>query len=848
MSVRPIAITVSQPAGCAFERYREPVSCGIAYARGVATAEMPWGLFDRDGVRIPVQTSVLDRWSDGTVRWMLVEFQGNVALDGARIYTLEPADRAEPPTDLLTADQDGKALIVETGVATFNLPLGAPGFMQSAHVDGRPILRSTSITAEDAAGTRSEFKVSRGRVADRGPLRLTVELDGTFIGPAGQQWLVGALRLSFYAGLGSISAEFSVTNPRSARHPGGTWDLGDPGSALIRELSIEVVRSATTPGSIRGSLETGERMVPASKRFSVYQDSSGGVNWQHYNHVNREGRVPTTFCGFRAERDTERIEGLRATPVIAIGEGAEQVTTVLPRFWQMCPKAISADEHRLVLGMFPRDYGDLHELQGGERTTLRFGLCFGGDAVSEAPLAWMRSPLNVTADPSAYQDAGAWAKVLAGSPSAMADYETLIDAAVSADDTFAHRREVIDEYGWRNFGDLYADHEAVKQPLVSHYNNQYDALAGFLTRYLQAADVRWWNLADDLALHVADIDTYHSSRDRAAYSGGHFWHTQHYQPAGTATHRAYSRRSDSSGGGPSAEHNYTSGLMLHYFLTGAERSRAAVIQLADWVLAMEDGSTTIFRWIDSGDTGFASSTRSPDFHGPGRGAGNSINALLDAHRLTSDARYLEKAEALVARCVHPDDNPDAVELLDIENRWSYTVFLQVLGKYLEYRADRGWYDAKFEYARLVLVNYAKWMCAKEQPYLDRVGQLEFPTETWAAQDIRKAAVFEWAAAYSTNASDRTTFLDRAASFFGYATGYLVQAPTGRLTRPIVLLLAYGFQRPTRSMSVAAVAAIVRTPLPRVTFVPQRRRALRRVVMAAAALSVASLIAMAWFVR
>ena len=191
---------------------------------------------------------------------------------------------------------------------------------------------------------------------------------------------------------------------------------------------------------------------------------------------------------------------------------------------------------------------------------------------------------------------------------------------------------------------MYADHEnpTRRDVFVSHYNNQYDAVAGFLTRFLQTADRRWWMLGNDLAAHVVNIDLYHTQRDRAAYNGGFFWHTQHYQTAGTATHRSYSRLTGSAGGGPSSEHNYTTGLMLHYFLTGSEQSRAAVVQLADWVIDMDDGFKSRFRWIDRRDTGNASCTRSTDFHGPGRGAGNSINALLDAHRLTQDARYFPK--------------------------------------------------------------------------------------------------------------------------------------------------------------------------------------------------------------
>jgi hypothetical protein len=57
-------------------------------------------------------------------------------------------------------------------------------------------------------------------------------------------------------------------------------------------------------------------------------------------------------------------------------------------------------------------------------------------------------------------------------------------------------------------------------------------------------------------------------------------------------------------------------------------------------------------------------------------------------------------------------------------------------------------------------------------------------------------------------------------------------PTARLTRPIVLLLAYGFQRPV--LESRATAARPRADLRRaVPFVPLKRRVLRKVYLAAA---------------
>jgi hypothetical protein len=828
-----------------FERHGEPVSIGVACPRGAVKLAERWGLTDQHGRRVMVQTTALDRWSDDSVRWLLVEFHADIAPGTTGRYALAPDSTAVVDAPLVTVEDAGEFLHVSTSTATFTVPRSGPGFLSSATVGKAALLQATAITAEDDNGARHEFTTRRATVERAGPLRAVVRLDGNFTTTDGRHWLDGVVRLSFFGGLGTVMVDVQVANPRAARHPGGLWDLGDAGSVRFRDLSINISASSDSPTDVWGSVDHSNRMARAGKRFSVYQDSSGGANWHHPNHVNRDNRITTSFQGFRATRDDGVLEGLRATPIASVGGGDSRVSVAFPRFWQIFPKSIAAEPGRCIVGMFPRLYGDLHELQGGERSSLTFAVCFGKDTVSAEPLTWVRAPLSVSVDALSYRQAETWAPMAVGSQPSIVGYDSLINVAIDGTDTFEHRREVIDEYGWRNFGDLYADHENpnADEAFVSHYNNQYDALAGFLTRFMQTADRRWWLLANDLAAHVTNIDLYHTQRDRAAYNGGHFWHTEHYRTASTATHRAYSRRSGSLGGGPYSEHNYSSGLMLHHFLTGCERSRAAVIQLANWVIDMDDGGKSRFRWIDRRDTGYASGTKSADFHGPGRGAGNSINALLDAHRLTHDHRYLEKAEALIARCVHPDDDIESLALLDIENRWSYTVFLQVLGKYLEHKIERGETDARFEYARQVLINYAVWMAAHERPYLETPEKLEFPTETWAAQDLRKSAVFEFAARYSVESERRSTFLVCAARFVDRSIAYLLDSPTARRTRPIVLLLAYGFQRPLRE------SPLIRSdqqPVwhPKVQFIPQRRRVVRRLALAGAGASAAALILIA----
>jgi hypothetical protein len=841
MTLRPIVMTVAaDPALPAFERRGEPVAIGVAYPRGAVSRSARWALTDQRGHNTPVQATVLDRWGDGSVRWLLIEFQADVDAEAPNFYALAPDDTPEGSAGGISIEHAGETLRVWTGAAAIDVPRSGSAFVAAADVGGRPLLESTSIVAEDKNGSTYHLSIQRTIVERAGALRAVIRVEGQLVDATDRRWLDATMRLHFFAGLATVKAELSVTNPRAARHPGGTWDLGDPGSVLIRDLSIAIVPAKAGDADVWGSLDASDHMEPAGSRFAVHQESSGGQHWRHVTHLTRDDTVAARFRGFRAVRDGREVEGLRATPLASIGSGDTRVSVAVPRFWEIFPKAIEADARHCALAMFPRSSGDLHELQGGERSTLNFAVCFGRDTVAAEPLAWIRSPLRVSATPIAYRQAGAWSPLSAGTAGAAAGYDALVNTAILGPESFVERREAIDEYGWRNFGDLYADHEGA---LVSHYNNQYDAVAGFVTRYLQTGDHRWWSLADDLAGHVTDIDLYHTTRDRAAYNGGYFWHTQHYQPAGTATHRAYSKRSGSSGGGPCSEHNYTTGLMLHHFLTGSERSRSAVLQLANWVIDMDDGRKSRFRWIDRRDTGLASVTRSPDFHGPGRGAGNSINALLDAHRLTGEPRYLDKADALIARCAHPDDDPAAIDPLDAENRWSYTVFLQALGKYLEHRADRALVDAKFEYARTVLLKWAIWMAANERPYLETPEKLEFPTETWAAQDIRKAAVFEFAARYATDEGTRAWFLSRADRFVDYAVNALIASPTGTLTRPLVLLLAYGFQRPM-SGGMETQSVVSPQPFERQQFTPLRQRLKKRLALAGAGVSAVAVLLIA----
>src|SRR5215211_5139137 len=75
-----VPLLVSRPsasaaAGAAHDgAYGEPIRVGLPIARGAYDGRAPLVVAGADGLAIATQTLILDRWSDGSVRWLLVDF------------------------------------------------------------------------------------------------------------------------------------------------------------------------------------------------------------------------------------------------------------------------------------------------------------------------------------------------------------------------------------------------------------------------------------------------------------------------------------------------------------------------------------------------------------------------------------------------------------------------------------------------------------------------------------------------------------------------------------------------------------------------------------------------------
>ncbi len=465
----------------------------------------------------------------------------------------------------------------------------------------------------------------------------------------------------------------------------------------------------------------------------------------------------------------------------------------MEKFWQNFPSSMGCGSGTMRLGLFPSISGVPYELRGGEQKTHTVwpSLSEQGD-----PLNWVHKPIVAILDSK-------WFAKSRSLPVCTTDandgpIKELIQSGLEHENNFFSEHETINEYGWRNFGDLYADHETWRHTgselFPSHYNNQYDPIYGLLRQFLLSGDSRWFELADDLARHVIDI--YHTEEDKAEYNNGLFWHTNHYLKAYTATHRTCSKHQATdlepheslNGGGLGGQHCYTSGLTLYYLLTGDTTAKSAVLKLANWITQIFDGSNTCLELLLFIKNRHRQGIKN-QFTGMypfDRGTGNLVIALVDAFQLTQDKNHLHQIENIIKNTIHPNDDIEKHGLSNIEECWFYIVFLQAVYRHLNIKEEIGNLDTNFYYTRNSLLYYADWMLLNEQPYLEKPEKLEFVNDTWAVQDLRKSQVFAAAYYYSNNSNIR--YLDKAKYFQNYVVDVLKNSDQLSYTRIQVLLL------------------------------------------------------------
>src|SRR5262245_51283537 len=187
-----IMVTVADPAGV--RRSGWPVTSGVPLARGALRDLRAVALFSADGREVPLQVDALSRWPDGSVRWLLLDFQVDLKVGEKQPFTLRygPGTRRTAVEKPVTVSEEGRAVAINTGPLRLRLSPTAFRLLGGVWLDTNGDSRFSpdeQVTGSDGAGiflTAPDGKVFQAdrapamlTIEDGGPLRASVRIEGT---------------------------------------------------------------------------------------------------------------------------------------------------------------------------------------------------------------------------------------------------------------------------------------------------------------------------------------------------------------------------------------------------------------------------------------------------------------------------------------------------------------------------------------------------------------------------------------------------------------------------------------------------------------------------------------------
>jgi hypothetical protein len=576
-----VPLAVDETAGVT--RRQAPATASVPLPRGRVRAPDALWLAAPDGQPVVVQAEALERWSDGSVRWLLLDFLADVPAGGHRTYTLRAGKAPRSATGPRLSVRDARAAPrLDAGPVQLVLAAPGPGALGDV-VRGqyrRPIELAPVVLDGGPGGAPVREHVV---VTSAGPVRGEVLVRGRY--PDG---LAFEVRAAAFAGQPFVRLRHTLTN------------LGDPHYARIRALPIAL------PGPVARAAVG----VDAGSRVFVPLD--------HSHELRHADATPALLDGEPAGR---RAEGwARAT------DGDVLLTLVAPTFWQEYPKAFRLARERLALDLFAADGAPVAFGTGAAKThELWIALEGADDATAPADLAAaFGSPLVALPPPAWIVETRALRDAIGPATPGARDFLARLSTAYGryrdrvrterwdegppvpcSERKTEHPR--VGLYGALNWGDWqFPGYRSDARGCDGWGNLEYDLPAVLALAWAATGSRSFFDGLVPAARHYRDVDVVHHWPGRPEWVGFNHPHK--------ANHFALEARETVDLG-----HTWTEGLIDFHRLTGETRALQAARGIADALVP------------------FVGRAKNP------RQFGWPMLALTAVHEATGERRYLDAA-------------------------------------------------------------------------------------------------------------------------------------------------------------------------------------------------------------
>jgi len=475
LSVGQMSISVRNISGVQSLR---PVTGGVPLARGFAPEGVYFELHDEDGKALPLQTSILSRWKDGSARWVLLDFQAEPSPNTTERFRLSWGQQlmAVKPEFPVQVNRQGKPVISTHTVVV------SPAEDALLRICERVDL---GLIMTDGEGWKCEAIVESVDVQTEGEIRSTLLLRGAFRDPDRKRVFGFRMLASVFSALSKVYIEPQL--------------LIDSDSGVvhhIRELKFQIRTGATVRSTTMGGTAQWSGTPTSKVRLFQFDD-------QDYR---LEGALGS---------------GSKAPGWAEIDDGKGTIAIALRDFWQQWPKSIDIDPEGLAIGLFPKfekgtyDHmkpwykyqylfkDNCYRLRTGQAPRWRIWLDFSGDGPSLVRAA--NAPLVLSAEPAQAVASGTWGNIAPAAVPGMKRYDDWAENLF--DNGYCRSIEVQRDYGQMNWGDWFGERRC------NWGNHEYDTAKHVLVQFARTGDAKYFYAGDTAARHTSEVDVIHFVND-----------------------------------------------------------------------------------------------------------------------------------------------------------------------------------------------------------------------------------------------------------------------------------------------------------------------------------------------
>ena len=641
--------------------------------------------------------------SSKAIKWVLLDFQADVPANGTSVYYLKNGNMGNAQNTNLSLQQDNDKITVSTGKAKFEINKNYFNMFDYIWIDKNndsqiddAIVSSPNeggVILTDRNGTKYYTTLEAPEqieIEEQGPMRTVLKVRGVFKAEDGsyfappvhnsedypnfdqpylKSFVYYNVRIHFYNNKDYVKVFFTLenngangrTNPEQFYAP----------VQIVYFDSLNLIIKQNSANQINITSEDYSAQLSSSDDFTLYQD------WKENLTDSISSTLDPVFNNgiyYTTKKNGQEISNGSTNPGwIDANSDSQGIGLSIRHFWQNFPKKITVSNSEIKIGLWPeegyfphcqqsddpdsiycgkagRDAG-VYLFDAGRHKTYEMFLRFypgNQDSKTQILSKSLENPLMALASSEWYTRTKALGMIgpsgFSSSDSeineAMERYDRLQTAMVYEEDSdnvwtilgikmisTPHWELPYQDmfFGWTNFGDL--------MWVGSTFSSlHYDWTHKMLLHYIRTGKRKLFDAGVEMAKHRYDIDQYYG--ERTSTGDHHLW-TNHFQ--------FYEMDGHGKGGRVSGpQHNWNSGIILYYLLTGDRKALEAA----------EDNTKGILNWYGEGGlfnaTKFGCTVEV-------RAEGWSMLNLINLYRVTGNPLYIETAKNIAKnRILHSE--------------------------------------------------------------------------------------------------------------------------------------------------------------------------------------------------